>query len=397
MTRLVVISHACVTPVNRRVFEQLRRSTGWDVTLIVPDRWNNDYGAIRTSAQTNDFHGPVECLPMIWPGSVPLHAYGTVFPERFAKLKADLVYIQNEPYSLSAWQAALPWFRARRPALGFYAAQNLYKKYPLPIRLFERMVFRRADFATPITNDVEAVLRRRGYRGASTVIPLGVDFDLYGTAGAESVQALRRPLVAPDEPLLGYVGRFAEEKGLETLLHALARISTLPWKLVLVGGGATEGRLRILAKELGLDTRISWQGYVPHDQVHQYLSAFDLLVLPSETHAHWKEQFGRVIVEALACGTAVVGSDSGAIPEVLHATGGGLIFPEGQAGALSDQLRRVLSDHTLRTELAETGRNRARQLYSQDSVAAALARAMQKALSATNQQRRHTDARDAGA
>jgi glycosyltransferase involved in cell wall biosynthesis len=82
----------------------------------------------------------------------------------------------------------------------------------------------------------------------------------------------------------------------------------------------------------------------------------------------WKEQFGRVLIEAMACKVPVIGSDSGAIPEVIG--NAGLIFPEGDADALADRLRRLMASPALRLELATRGYARMRGLYTQERVAA---------------------------
>jgi len=122
-----------------------------------------------------------------------------------------------------------------------------------------------------------------------------------------------------------------------------------------------------------LSDRIQKVGFVPHDQAPEYLSAFDLLVLPSETRPHWKEQFGRVIIEALACGTPVVGSDSGEIPNVIAATKGGVVFPEGQPQALAEQLRSLILNPSLRSHLVEQGRQTVQSHYTNSALAQSFA------------------------
>ena len=100
---------------------------------------------------------------------------------------------------------------------------------------------------------------------------------------------------------------------------------------------------------------MTFTGYIPHDEAARYLASFDVLVLPSETQPNWKEQFGRVVIEAMACGTPVVGSDSGAIPRLIESTGGGLIFHEGVPQHLADQLRLCVGDTSLVERLGKLG------------------------------------------
>jgi glycosyltransferase involved in cell wall biosynthesis len=91
-------------------------------------------------------------------------------------------------------------------------------------------------------------------------------------------------------------------------------------------------------------------------------------VVPSLTRGNWKEQFGRVIVEAMACGVPVIGSSSGAIPDVIGDAG--LIVPEGDVRALADGLRRLMHDPDLRRRMGGQGRQRVLARYTQAQVAA---------------------------
>ena len=94
----------------------------------------------------------------------------------------------------------------------------------------------------------------------------------------------------------------------------------------------------------------------------------DVLVLPSRTLPNWKEQFGRVLIEAMACGICVVGSDSGEIPQVI--ADAGLVFPEGHAEALRQRLAQLQRNPNQRAALASRGRRRVLDTYTQAQVAA---------------------------
>jgi len=109
-----------------------------------------------------------------------------------------------------------------------------------------------------------------------------------------------------------------------------------------------------------------------------HLCACDAVVLPSYATRTWKEQFGRVLVEAMACGTPVIGSDSGEIPHVVGEAG--LIFPEKDAPALRDCLKRMIEDPALRQRLIALGRARAEREYSCEAVATTWLRAIRRLL-----------------
>ena len=165
------------------------------------------------------------------------------------------------------------------------------------------------------------------------------------------------------------MGRIVAEKGLSCLLDALATMDDIPWRCVLVGDGEYRSTLEAEAAERGLSDRLHFTGYVPHEEAPDYLSAFDVTVMPSETQANWREQFGRVIIESMACGTPVVGSDSGEIPHLLRRTGGGLIFPEGDPDAFGQHLQTILSDDAKRASLAKCGRQSVIQDYTDRAIA----------------------------
>jgi glycosyltransferase involved in cell wall biosynthesis len=154
--------------------------------------------------------------------------------------------------------------------------------------------------------------------------------------------------------------------------------------LIVVGSGPYEAEFDAIAQNLQLQQRIQRLGYVPHVEAPLYLSAFDLLVLPSETRPNWKEQFGRVIIEAIACGTPVLGSDSGEIPYLLQATGGGLIFPEGQPDALAEKLQQLILNSSLRSQFVEQSRPIVLQNYTNSSLAQHFAQTIEQAVQGKN-------------
>jgi glycosyltransferase involved in cell wall biosynthesis len=99
----------------------------------------------------------------------------------------------------------------------------------------------------------------------------------------------------------------------------------------------------------------------------EIISALDVFALPSRTVGNWKEQFGRVIAEAGAAGIAVIGSDSGAIPDVIG--NGGIVFPEGDVNAIAEAIRTLHDQPALRMQYGVNGRRQAEELYSWQPVA----------------------------
>src|SRR6202030_1687141 len=139
------------------------------------------------------------------------------------------------------------------------------------------------------------------------------------------------------------------------------RLLDAPVELLLIGDGELRGQLE---GQPIPGTAVRVLSGLSHDRMPSGYAQLDVLVLPSHTTPTWKEQFGRVIVEALWCGVPVIGSDSGEIPWLIEMTGGGLIFPEGDREELAERLTRLREHGELRAMLAGAGRAAVERLFS---------------------------------
>src|SRR5205085_2089736 len=122
------------------------------------------------------------------------------------------------------------------------------------------------------------------------------------------------------------------------------------WDVLLVGDGPDRDLFEKTLAEHGLLDRARFTGAIPYEKVPEFYQKMNLLVMPTETTERIREQFGRVLVEAMASNVAVIGSTCGAIPEVIGDAG--LVFAEGDATALAEALRRMLCDAVLRNASA---------------------------------------------
>lgn len=379
--RLLVLSHPCVTSINQQFFAAVEQATGWEVSIVVPSSWKNDYAAVIRPTRWPTFRGNLIEIPAVMSGNIPLHFYRSTFVRLIETLRPHAIYAHHEPYAAATLQLYMANRLSRRCAIGFYSAQNINKRYPLPFHLGEQFVYQESDFAFPVSSSVEDVLRAKGYRAAATVLPLGIDPLVYKThPEAPSLASQLRG--GSDDLLIGYLGRLTEEKGLRTLLHALAELRSLAWRLVVVGTGDYRSEFIEIARRLGLESRICLTGFVPHPQAPRYLSAFDMLVLPSESRPNWKEQFGRVVVEAVACGTPVVGSDSGEIPFVINATGGGLVFREGDPKDLARAILEMANNPGERRRMIASGQSYISGRLENSAIAAQFVETISKAIAA---------------
>jgi glycosyltransferase involved in cell wall biosynthesis len=180
-----------------------------------------------------------------------------------------------------------------------------------------------------------------------------------------ALRDLRQKLGLPtDRVVIGLLGRLVPEKGVTDLIAALSALDGRTPFLAVWGHGADAGLLRRYVSRGG-DGIVSPP--LPLGKVAGALAACDLLVAPSRTTPAWAEQFGRVVIEGMLSGCAVVAYDSGALSEVVAE--GGLLVPEGDVAALSQAIATLSDDATLRRAIARRGREYALSTFSPSALA----------------------------
>jgi L-malate glycosyltransferase len=380
--KLLIVSHACVTPINQQFFAEVELQTGWQLSIVTPTNWRNEYGQILDPEKWPNYKGQLLGLPIWMSGNIPLHIYRSMFFSILRDIKPDIIYIHHEPYGVATTQIYLANHFSINKPIGFFTWQNIFKNYPFPFQQMERFILKKSSFAFPGSHSADSIIREKGYKGNSVVLPSGIDPNIY-CPHLEDKDLEEIFDLGQKEFIIGYLGRIIEEKGLKTLLYALNQIRDLSWKLIIIGSGSFETEFDSIAQTLKLAHKIKRIGFIPHNEAPKYLSAFDLLVLPSETRPNWKEQFGRVIIEAMACGTPVIGSDSGEIPYLIEATGGGLVFPEGKPEALAEQLKKLILNNALRQELSQKGRQSVLEKFTNETLARRFAETIESTIKST--------------
>jgi len=348
---LLVVSHPAVVEVNQDLYAHLVAS-GMEVQLIVPAHWHHPYAPSGfTAAVHPGLVGRVHRVEVFGEGRPQRHLYRTR-PRRWLRPGPAALYLEEECFSIPAMQWGLAASRQGIP-FGLQAWENLDRPLPAPVKALRTALLRRASFIVARTPAAAERVRAWGATGVVEVVE-------------SPVPSLDVP--APNHPrpfTVGYVGRLVPEKGVLDLAQAIEAVPEA--RLLIVGDGP-------LRNDLTGRPRVELRAAVDHRSIGAIYAELDVLVLPSRTTATWAEQFGRVLVEAMSAGVAVVGSDSGEIPWVINSTGGGLVVPEGDVHALGAALRSLALDPARCQALAAAGRRATASRFTLAHSAAGLAR-----------------------
>ncbi len=348
--RVLLVSHAYVTPLNRAKAEALVASGEADVTLLVPGRWEHEVpppeeGLPYRMAQ----------LPVVFPGRGGGYFFRGGLGSLLKDVRPDLVHVEEEPWSVSAFQ-----FAALKARAGFryllFSWENLRKDFHGLRGWMERRTIRAVDFGIGGNEAAAREMRRKGVEAVCVLPQFGLDPERFRRGDGP------RPGVFT----IGYAGRLVPEKGVDLLLRAAARLGG-SWRLKLLGSGPEKKALRALAEELGLPPRVEFLPAVDPPEVADFLRGINVLALPSVTAETWAEQFGHVLIEAMSTEVPVVASRSGAIPEVVGDAG--LLFPEGDVSALTGVLADLREDAELAEALGAKGRKRVLERYTWERIA----------------------------
>lgn len=356
--RVVRIAHSSLTPALRgRERALARRFPNIDMEVITPPRWRE--AEIEVEAEPDEYF-PVRTARTFLSKHIQLFTYDPrPIIEVFKRHKPHIIDMNHEPYSVPCAEVlTLRRLFAPQAHVVMQTAQNILKKYPFPFSLMEKRAFRQISAAYMCSETVREVLQIKGLKKPMKIVPFGVDLDSFKPA-------LNR---IPNETFtVGYIGRLQSAKGLQVLIDALARIKNENWRLLIVGDGPdrAESVSRIAGHEL--QDRCEFVGAIPYNQTPAYFQKIDVLVIPTLTTKTVREQFGRVIVEAMACRAPVIGSSCGAIPEVI--SDAGIVVPENDPAALARQLQELINDKDLQNKLAKAGRERVEKHYTWERIA----------------------------
>lgn len=361
--RVLFVSHAYVVGLNQGKLNAIAETERVEVGLLAPSNWK----ALEWNRLLPLEH-PYPKLhlypaPVAFAGKGGAHFYTPWDLWRVLNhFKPDIIQVEEEVFSLSTFELAI-WSRFTQTPMVVFGWENQARQLSTLRRWICQFVLNTAKAIIPGNQDGAKIMQQWGYTGLLEVMPqMGVDPDLF--APPQPADA------ASDRPFqIGFLGRLSRSKGIDLMFAAmkLLRQKDLNCQVVLCGSGADEADLKQEATDLQIADWVVWRGAVRHEQAPAELSQFDVLVLPSRTTPEWKEQFGHVLIEAMAMGIPVVGSSSGEIPHVIGRSD--LIFQEEDVVGLAAILERLICDPDWGQSAGEYGLERVQQLYTHDKIA----------------------------
>lgn len=376
--RILVVSHTYIVDLNRDKFRELAKlAPDIEVTIVVPKHWRPGGVQNKTIVSEPLNEGNFRIVPIANfsqnQQGLLMFRWGIVSLLR--EFRPDIIHVEQGAKGLAYAQLiTLNKLLGLKAKNTFFTWWNIPYGLKWPVSWLEAYNLKNTHGAIPGNKDGADILRDHDYRGPIAVLPqLGVNEDLFRP---QDQDALKTKLgLMPEDFTIGFIGRFVEEKGLLTLARALEGMPDRRWKCLLLGRGPLREQLETWASDHGWSDRVLFVESVPHDEVYRYINLLDVMVLPSETtyklktlsSVGWKEQFGHVLIEAMACEVAIIGSDSGEIPYVIDQAG--LVFPEGDADKLRQCLLQYLDDSELLKTKAKLGYDRALADYTNRAIA----------------------------
>ncbi len=369
---VLVLSHTYLRRFNQRKWEAFADlSPGHAALLAVPNGWLDPHFGLVNPEPPAHSRVRLHVARALFRGhgTLTFHVDPRLLPAA-RRFRPEVVLVEQEPHSLLALQGRwLSRLLPGCPPFTFFAwGSPPNRMRALPLRILERGALRAARAAFAGNQAACEQLRASGFGHPIHRMPqVGVDPP---DRPDQTRRRVRREL-GLSGVVLGFAGRLIPEKGVLDLAEALIGLGRLDWTFLAVGRGPSGDELKMRFGHAELSGRLRLVEDADHYRVSALLAALDVLVLPSHATADWAEQFGHVLIEAMAAGCPVVGTDSGEIPHVIG--NAGIVVPERDVGRLRAALQRLIEDSDLREHLAARGRVRVQRHFTHAVVARRLA------------------------
>ena len=385
---LVIISHAYVYAPYRAKIEALAKYIDLDITLITPEFGLEGGGQKVYSTPYKGKAYKHIILSGFFTGKLNFFVFKNL-KKTLQSLNPDIILLEEEYWTQVASQVSyvtrrfLPktklillsqenichiWEKeAKSPYQKLrYASFHQLEKFIIP--KLDGLIFQFPE----VWQDFDQRMLSLKFKGLKGTFPqLGVDYDRFAQPiTPKKMDAIRQKLNIEDKDFVyGYIGRLTLEKGIEDMIYAFESWDRPNTRVLIIGNGEEDyiNNLNALIDKLNLNHIISIHPAIAFDDIPAYFQFLNIAILLSHTTPVWKEQFGRVLVESMAAGTPVIGSDSGAIPLVVGETG--YIAPEKDILAIREALIEAYDNKSKYQKLAKLGQKRSESEFSYTAIA----------------------------
>jgi len=331
-----------------------------DLKIVLPS-------FIISSSGAKIFHEPAvsadpELVPLFLNGRNPRTYFYDGLIGFLDGHRPDIILLENDPVSRLGLMIVF-WCRKNERKLICQSYENIRrdirstlfsKKWAaLPknsiIHVLNHYLAKKIDAILVVNKESEALFRRYGYISVVR-IPLGYDHRVFFKDDLLK-QQFRRQLQIPDGTVVvAYFGRMVPQKGVHLLIQALAQLKSSSWMLMLDHAfdqqDSYNSYIQTLIERYGLLGRVVYFE-ADHFEIANYMRASDVMVAPSLTTHDYKEQYGRTVQEAMACGCICIVSDSGHLPDLVGDPS--LVFREDNVGMICDKLLLFITNESARS------------------------------------------------
>ena len=369
--KILVIGHAYIAAINREKWKVLSaRYPDAQIKVLIPKTWPATLFNLAAGDLSKDKINNCEFISIktFKSGNEVLYGYNFFALSKILKaFKPDLIHVEQGDNAFSYFQAIiLSKLFCRKAKFTFFTWVNWKQKRSLKYKLIWSFIERfnlKNSFGAFVGNDeAREILKEKGFvKPIKVLLQLGVNQKYFIPAKIINKNS--------DKKYLGFIGRIIKEKGVFLLIDAFARLASefKNWNLLFVGNGKAKEKLINYVSEKGLNNRIQFKDSVCHEQISGILNNLDGLILPSYDTSEWKEQFGHVLIEAMACKVPVLGSSGGYISNVIGDSG--LVFKQKDENDLLEKLKGFFSSEELRKKMSQRGHERFKEKYSYEIIA----------------------------
>lgn len=362
MNSVLIISHAGIRQINRGVYRELQKICV--VHLVIPVEIKTGSGVTLRYEPAVD--GDPNLIPLQLHGRNPRTYYYSGLMQKIKEVSPEVIILENDP--VSRLGIVLAWsFRRKGRKLYCQSYENVsrdaantirirgWKGLPsnIAIHLLHYVMAFKTDGVLVVNRESQRIFTRYKYQHV-LLTPLGYDPAYFFPHARLREDARQKLGVGETTLLVAYFGRMVQQKGVHLLLEALAQLKNTNWMLLLDNEFDAENeyvkRIDLAIKALGIQERVI-RFEADHFQIANYMRAADVVVAPSLTTAEFKEQYGRAVQEAMACGCTCLVADSGHLPDLVGNTD--LVFEQNNKSDLLAKLEYLLSNNNERKRHSE--------------------------------------------